>query len=158
MFKVELQNPIQVGIKIDGVNQFNNIDCVYLKEPAKNELVQFFFYFRGVFIKECQLQTSNINNSDRPNNQDNEEEAENQSKNSIALLLFNERLDERLNKIHSLLSSVAFKDKDLSQPLILPEIMKLDLEDLQELACSFLSKYWFIRWLKQIANNNSSKN
>jgi hypothetical protein len=155
MFKVALENPIQVGIKIEGVNQFDYIDCIYLKEPGKNELAQFFFYFRGVFIKECQLQANNVSNTDKLNNEDNPEEAENQLKSAIGLFLFNERFDERLNKIHSLLSSVAFKDKELSQSLILPEITKLSLEDLQEVASSFLSKYWATRWLKQIAKASS---
>ena len=147
MLKISLLDSINVAINIGGSNTFADIDCLYLKEPAKNELADFYFYFNGEFIKELQYFVNNNNNNSQKQGEASSEEL----KAMVSICLFNDKFSTRKNKIYSLLSKVAFKDEELKQSIDETEIDKLALEDLQELVSSFLSNYLVVRWLKQLA-------
>lgn len=146
MHKIQLQDVINVQINISGANTFADIDCIYLKEPAKNELASFYFYFNGQFIKEVQ----NIISNQKEQQKEQQQVSEQEYKAMISVCLFNDNFENRKDKIYDLLSNIAFKDEQLKQNLNKSDIEKLSLEDLQEVVSSFLSKFWVARWLKQL--------
>jgi hypothetical protein len=151
MFSIKLEDGINVPINISGTNTFANINCIYLKEPAKNELANFYFYFNGQFIKEIQ----NLGSDQKGSQQEQKEVGEQEYKAMINMCLFNDKFENRKEKIYDLLSKVAFKDEDLKQNLNKDDIEKLSLEDLQEVASSFLSRFWVVRWLKQLTKQTT---
>lgn len=151
MFNIKLEDAINVQINISGANTFADIDCIYLKEPAKNELADFYFYFNGQFIREIQ----NMSGDQKGSQQEQKEAGEQEYKVMISMCLFNDKFENRKDKIYDLLSKVAFKDQDLKQNLNKDDIKKLSLEDLQEISSSFLSRFWVVRWLKQLTKQTT---
>ncbi len=144
-----LQNPIKSQIKIDGRNDFVDLDTLYLKAPSYREKDKT-LVLKKKFIEAVFLMTNSIQ---RQEAQEQVGDGKLDAKAIKAVLFAAKDFDivSYFKHFESLLLSVGFKDEAMEQPLNNLDMQKLDESDFEELLAKYLEVFFIGSWMKTLS-------
>ena len=147
-----LESPIKVSANIDGMNEFIDLNEIYLSAPTYKHR-DLTINLKKKFIEAIFAMTNSLNRNDAEK-QVSEEKGELDSKAIKAILYAAKDFDivsffklfERL-----LLSGLAFKDEEMKQKLTSLELQKLDESDFEELLAKYIEVFFVTSWMKTLS-------
>jgi hypothetical protein len=144
-----LQNPIKSQIKVDGRNDFTDIETLYLKAPSYKEKDKT-LVLKKKFIEAVFLMTNSLQ---RQEAQEQVGDGKLDAKAIKAVLFAAKDFDivAYFKHFESLLLSVCFKDEAMEQPLNNLDMQKLDESDFEELLAKYLEVFFIGSWMKTLS-------
>lgn len=148
----KLSNPINVQYKLDGKNDFMDIEEIHLQAPSPKEKD----ITRGLkkkFIEAMFSMTSSISRDEAQQKATTDEAGELDEKGIKAVLFAAKGFDvvDFFNRFSVLLERVAFKDEEMQQKMIRIEFDKLDDNDFEDLVASYIQVFFIVSWMKTIS-------
>jgi len=144
-----LQNPIKSQIKVDGRNDFVDLDILHLKAPSYKEKDKTLI-LKKKFIEAVFLMTNSLQ---RQEAQEQVGDGKLDAKAIKAVLFAAKDFDivSYFKHFESLLLSVSFKDEAMEQPLNNLDLQKLDESDFEELLAKYLEVFFIGSWMKTLS-------
>lgn len=148
----KLSEPIKVQYKLDGKNDFMDIEEIYLQAPSFKEKD----ITRGLkkkFIEAMFAMTTSISQQDAQTKASNDEEGELDEKGIKAVLYAAKGFDvvDFFNRFAVLLERVAFKDEEMEQKMIRIEFDKINDNDFENLVAKYIRVFFIVSWMKTIS-------
>lgn len=148
----KFSQPIKVQYKLDGKNDFMDIEEIYLQAPSFKEKD----ITRGLkkkFIEAMFTMTTSIPQQDAQARTSTDEAGELDEKGIKAVLYAAKGFDvvDFFNRFAVLLERVAFKDEEMQQKMIRIEFDKIDDNDFEDLVAKYIQVFFIVSWMKTIS-------
>jgi hypothetical protein len=142
----DLQNPIKVQSNIDGINQFIDLDKIFLSAPSFKQKDKTLI-LKKKFIEAVFAMASNLS---KESNEVTEAKLDAKAIKAVLYAAKDFDIVSYFNQFSSLLLNVAFKDEDLTQPLLNIEINKISENDFEELLAKYIEIFFIVSWMKTL--------
>lgn len=148
----ELDTSIKAQLKVDGKNEFSEINSIHLKAPSYKER-DTTLRLKKKYLEAMFAMTSTVSREDAQKTINEEGEGELNAQSIKAILFAAKDFDivAFYDLFINLLVRVAYKDEDMSQSFAKLDFEKLEENDLEGLIAKYIEVFFITSWMKTLS-------
>jgi len=146
----DLESPLKTQLKIDGKNDFADLDKLYLVAPTYKQrdltIAVKKMYFEALFAM-----TSTVKREEAAEKVDGDKQMDEKAISMVLLMAKDFDLVKFHNQFSKLLLEVTFKDEEKTQKLNSLDLQKLEENDFEKLVSKYIAFFLMSSWMKAIS-------
>lgn len=153
-FVYELESSISVHNKVNGKNQLDHIDKLYLQAPSMKGLSRYSLPMKKKFFEAMFSMTQNVSRDEAERKMQQDSSSDGLDAKSILAILYGAKDFDILSFYdicNSFLVNVCFKDEDLQNNITLNELRSVKEEELEGLVAKYIEVFFSTSWMKMLS-------